>query len=266
MLTAYALLIWTWLYVVTALSGKTIPFRVGARIWFISNLGKYIPGKVWQIVQMGIMSTEQGIDPISSTTAAIVNAGVNVGCGLAISVIAGKSIFDRVLEPIGYAWLGRPLIVAAVICVCLLPFLLPYLFRFAHDRFGVAAPLEKPPTRAIAVSVVTNLVAWVLYGAAFKALILGILGTAQGSLADYTAAFALSYVVGYLFFLAPGGIGIREGTLISILVAVPLATAPEASAISVASRLWLVVIEIVPALLFLAYRRRPIDEKANPAG
>jgi uncharacterized membrane protein YbhN (UPF0104 family) len=67
-------------------------------------------------------------------------------------------------------------------------------------------------------------------------------------------------------FLVPGGIGVREWVLISVLLAAGLTTAPQASAISVASRLWLVVIEIVPALLFLAYRRRPFDETAKAAG
>src|ERR1043166_9604988 len=97
-LSAYALLIWTWLYVVRALSGRSMPYLIAARIWFISNLGKYIPGKIWQIVQMGLMSTEQGIDPVSSTAAAIVNAGVNVAMGLAVGVVAGAPLFDRLLR------------------------------------------------------------------------------------------------------------------------------------------------------------------------
>lgn len=265
-LAAYALLIWTWAFVLTELSGKSLPYGVAARIWFVSNLGKYIPGKVWQIVQMGIMSTEQGIDAVSSGSAAIVNAGVNVACGLAVGVVAGAPIFDRILEPYGYAWLSRTVAVLALVCVVLLPSILPRAFRLLNRRFGVAAPLNRPPTRAIIVSAVANIIAWVLYGAAFKFLIHGILGSAPGELIEYTAAFAISYVIGYLAILVPGGIGVREAVLITVLVSAPLATAPQATAISMASRLWLVVIEIVPALLFLAYRRRPLDEKAHPSG
>jgi len=265
-LTGFVLLIWTWAYVLAALSGKTLPFGIAARIWFVSNLGKYIPGKVWQIAQMGIMSAEQGIDPVSATSAAILNGGVNVACGLAVAVIAGAPIFDRMLEPSGYAWLSRTAAVAAVGGVFLSPVLLRRALQFAHRWFGVVTPLVKPPTRAIIVSVISNLIAWFLYGAAFKCLILGTLRTAPGSLIDYTAAFAISYVIGYLAIFVPGGIGVREWALISVLVAAPLASAPQATAISVASRLWLVVIEIVPALLFLAYRRRPPDETVKATG
>ena len=260
-LTAYALLIWTWLYVVAAFAGRTLPFGAGARIWFVSNLGKYIPGKVWQIVQMGLMSTEQGIDAVSSTAAAVVNAGVNVAMGLAVGVVAGAPIFDHVLESRGLAWVSRTAAALAVICVLLLPVILPWAFRFANRRFGVGPTIDGAPTSAIVVSAVANVIAWFLYGAAFKCLIMGLLGAAPASYLDYTAAFAISYVVGYLFLLSPGGLGVREGTLMIVMIAGGMATNSEAGAISVASRLWLVVIEVLPALLFLAYRPRPTDEK-----
>jgi len=260
-LSAYALLIWTWLYVVRALSGRTLPYRIGARIWFVSNLGKYIPGKVWQIVQMGLMSTEQGIDAVSSTAAAVVNAGVNVAIGLAVGVILGAPIFDRILEPYGVAWLSRTVAILALICLLLLPVMLPWAFRAGHRRLGVGAPLEGAPTNAIVVSAIANVIAWFLYGAAFYCLVIGLFGSPHGTLIENTAAFAISYVIGYLAFFVPGGVGIREGALILVLTAGGMATNIEASAISVSSRLWLVVIEVLPALLFLAYRPRRPDEK-----
>ena len=265
-LASFALLIRTLLFVLSELSGKSVPFLIAARIWFISNLGKYIPGKVWQILQMGLMFEEQGIDAVTSGMAAVINAGVNVACGVAVAVVAGAPIFDRILGPYGYAWLSKVVAVAAVICVALLPSLLPPAFRMAHAKLGVAVPLERPPTRAIIVAAVANVIAWILYGAAFKCLVRGVLGDAPGNLIDYTAAFAASYVVGYLAIFVPGGIGVREGVLIAVLVAGGLATSPGAAAISVASRLWLVVIEIVPALLFLAYRRRPRNETTPATG
>jgi hypothetical protein len=232
----------------------------GARIWFISNLGKYVPGKVWQIIQMGLMSTEQGIDPVSSTAAAIVNAGVNVAMGLAVGVVAGSSLFDRILEPYHLVWLGRPVAVLAMAGVILLPILLPWAFRVANQRLGIAAPIDGTPTRAIVVASLANVMAWALYGAAFQCLIHGLLGNAPASYEQYTGAFAISYVIGYIILIAPGGLGIREVALTVALTAGGMSTAVEASAITVASRIWLVVIDVLPALLFLAYRPRPTDE------
>jgi hypothetical protein len=52
----YCLLISAWAYIVKGLSGQAIPFLLAARIWFISNLGALLPGRVWGIIQMGTMS------------------------------------------------------------------------------------------------------------------------------------------------------------------------------------------------------------------
>ena len=263
-LLAYLVLIKSWLYILGALDGRTLPFLVGARIWFISNLGTLLPGRVWGIIQMGAMSTEQGIGAVAAGTASIINAAVNIACGMAVGVIAGTPIFAAYLGNL--AWLAWVAAALAIIGVCLLPALLPYVFRVARERFHVAAPVERPPARVFVVSAAANIIAWVLYGAAFQYLGRGILGLTTGSLMQHTAAFATSYVVGYLAFVVPAGVGVREGALQKVLLIAGLTTAPQAVALSLVSRLWLLIIQVLPALLFLAYRRRPIDEEANPAG
>ncbi|MEO5568434.1 MAG: hypothetical protein ABIR92_08080, partial [Gemmatimonadaceae bacterium] len=49
-LAAYGVLISSWLYILAALSGQSIPFLAGARIWFISGLGALLPGRIWGIL------------------------------------------------------------------------------------------------------------------------------------------------------------------------------------------------------------------------
>ena len=65
-LLTYVLLIETWRRVIVA-SGETLAFGDAARIWFVSNLGKYVTGKVWQIAAMGAMAQRSGV----SATAAV---------------------------------------------------------------------------------------------------------------------------------------------------------------------------------------------------
>ena len=57
----------------------------------------------------------------------------------------------------------------------------------------------------------------------------------------------------------------REFALQEILQLAGMASATQAVAVSVVSRLWLLIIQIVPALIFLAYRR-PRHEKDPAAG
>jgi hypothetical protein len=124
---------------------------------------------------------------------------------------------------------------------------------------GRAIDLGTLPHRALYQAVVGNLIAWVLYGIAFQLFVAGILGRASGSTADYVAVWAVAYVLGYLAFAVPAGLGARELALTDALTTVGLATVGQAAVIAVTARLWVTMLEIVPALIFLARgtRRRP---------
>ena len=59
--------------------------------------------------------------------------------------------------------------------------------------------------------------------------------------------------------------GAREVVLASALQALHLATGPEAAVITIASRLWLTVLEIVPGLLYLPRRLSPAAVESRSA-
>ena len=48
--------------------GATVPFPVLARIWFLSNLSRYIPGKIWQFVGVAELSRAVGLPALTSLT------------------------------------------------------------------------------------------------------------------------------------------------------------------------------------------------------
>ncbi|MDE3089722.1 MAG: hypothetical protein KGJ80_10130, partial [Chloroflexota bacterium] len=41
--------------------GEHFDFGFGARVWFLSNLTRYIPGNVWQVAAMMTMVGEKGV-------------------------------------------------------------------------------------------------------------------------------------------------------------------------------------------------------------
>jgi hypothetical protein len=261
-LCTYLVLIRSWLYIVTGLSGQSIPFLAGARIWFVSNLGTLLPGRVWGIIQMGAMSAEQGISPTAAAAASIINAVVNIATGMAVGAIAGSSILG------GYfgdrAALSSLLAGAAIVGVMALPVLVPWAFRVAR-QFGARIPEQHLPARLIAVSAAANVVSWILYGAAFLCLTRGVVDIESRSLVQHIAVNATSYVAGYVAFFTPAGLGVREETLQQLMVAAGMAMPAAAAAVSVVSRLWHLIIQVLPGLIFLAYRR-PSDEKDPAAG
>jgi hypothetical protein len=261
-LATYFVLIRAWLYIIAGLSGRSLPLLAGARIWFISNLGTLLPGRIWGIIQMGAMSADAGISPVAAGAASILNATVNIATGMAIGVIAGTPILISYYgENARWAWIPAALAIAGLLA---LPVLIPWAFRIARG-FGLKVPEQRVPARVIGVSAAANMLAWVLYGAAFLCLTLGMFDIPSKSLIQHTAVNATSYVAGYLFLPAPAGLGIREQTLFTAMVAAKMAPPAAAGAISVVSRLWQLIIQVLPALIFLAYRR-PSDEKDPAAG
>jgi uncharacterized membrane protein YbhN (UPF0104 family) len=265
-LAAYAFLIEIWRRVLARFNA-TVSFGDAARIWFVSNLGKYVPGKVWQVTTMAAMLNRLhvGVAAAGSAAAVITIANVVAGFGLlllvgvpAMTVLSGDTHTGVLIAT-----------VALVVAMLAAPFGIRLLSRLAgrvlHRPIAFSLPLA-----ASALSLAGCAVAWLLYGAAFELFTLSLLGQARAPWLSYVAAYTLSYLVGYLVLVVPGGIGPREAVLAAVLVALHMTTPAEAAAITIASRLWLTVLEIVPGLLYIVIPRRlgpppssAVDETIN---
>jgi hypothetical protein len=263
-LISYAILIQTWRTMLRGWSSTdttTLSFGNAARIWCISNLGRYVPGKVWQIMSMSAMASRAGVSPVASAGSALVNTVVNIATGLAIALALGWSWIDRFNADARVV--AVLLVILATLGLAFLPTVMPRLSAIVARLTGRDIALGSPPHSVIAIGVGGNIVAWILYGVAFQLLVRGVLGAPPGALWLYIAVFTASYVVGYLFLFLPGGIGPREGTMVVLLTALQLTTNKQAWVIAGASRIWLTVLEIAPGLLFWATdaARRP----SNPS-
>jgi hypothetical protein len=245
----YALLIETWRRILLAW-GERLGFGDAARIWFVSNLGKYVPGKIWQIGAMGVMAQQRNVSPAAAAGSAIVSTVVNIATGMAVALIAAW----RAVEVLsgGHPGLAIAVIAGILGSILLLPTMMPIGLAWLRRVTGRELALGAFPRRAVYIAIAGNLVAWIAYGIAFKLFVIGVLGSARGSTAHYIATYASSYVIGYLAFVVPGGLVVREAAQTEALIALQLTTAPQAAVVAVTSRLWLTVLELVPGVVFLA--------------
>jgi glycosyltransferase 2 family protein len=243
-LLTYALLIETW-RIVLAGWGYRLPFWEAARIWTISNLGKYIPGKVWALSAMAVMSEARGVSPLVAAGASVLITIINTVVGFLVVIASGARVLD--IPPAAIA-----VIIVAGAAVVLAPPMLPRLAALAGRVLKRDLTLPPLAMSAVVAAVAATAAAWVGYGIAFRLFVAGVLGSAPGSVALYTAVFAGSYLVGFIALFAPGGVGVREVVMAAGLDRAGFPTGP-AYLIVVASRLWLTVLEILPALLFLGH-------------
>jgi glycosyltransferase 2 family protein len=256
-LLSYAVLIATWRATVRAW-GERLGVADAARIWFVSNLGRYIPGKVWQIGAMGALAQLVGVSPIAAVGSALVVSLVHVVVGFAVVTLTGRELLTAALPP------GPSFAIAlAALAVALIaaPWLLAPLVAALRRLTGRDLVSPHLPPRAVWVAAVGSFVAWILFGVAFRLLATGLLGGTAGGMSAYVAVFTLSYLLGFLALFAPGGIGVRELSMAALLVSAGLTTEPEAAWLVVGSRLWLTVLEILPGTAFLLFRpRNPMNE------
>jgi uncharacterized membrane protein YbhN (UPF0104 family) len=146
----------------------------------------------------------------------------------------------------------------------LLPAIIPRLTAVARRLTGRDLDLGVLPPRAVYIAIGGNIIAWLMYGWSFQLLVHGVLGRTPGHFSDYVAAYALSYIMGYLAFFIPGGLGAREISLAFTLGTLNLANPKEAAVIAIVSRLWLTVLEVIPGLLYLAAGTRPATQAPTP--
>lgn len=251
-LGTYALLVQTW-RILLAGADESLPFWRAARIWSISNLWRYVPGKLWQIGVMAGLAHREHVSAVAAAGSAVLSTVMNIATGLAIVLLLGGrwlQEWDAAARPVAIG-----LVVLAVTGLMSLPYVLPRLSALAARLSGRDVQLKAPRTAALVLAILGNVLSWLLYGVAFFFLVRGVLGDAAGAPWQYIAVFTASYVVGYLFLVIPGGIGPREAVMVSLMTALSLATPKQAWLVAATSRVWLTILELAPGLLFLAYDR-----------
>jgi len=267
----YGLLIQLWRRVLR-LWDSSLSLGDAVRIWSVSGLGRYLPGRVAQIGAMAVMSRQSGVSPVAATGSALINTLLNIVAGVAVAAAAGGrellAALQRTVTGEGgsgeLALRGAGVaVVGAAIVILLLPWLLPPLARTASRIVRRDVKLPILPAGAVWLTAAGNALAWVLYGVAFHLFATGTLGGTAGATSAYVAVYTGSYIAGYLILLTPGGLGVREMVMVGLLQAFGLTAEPEAWVLALASRIWLTVLEVLPGLLFLALaavrpRRSPL--------
>lgn len=252
----------TWRLVIRAM-GYRVPFRQLARIWFLSGLGRYIPGKIWQFVGAAHIGRGSGLPAAVTVTALAAHT---------LFFLIGAALVSLYLVPEGLGISGSSLIA--------LWWLAPALFILVHPAVvGWALSLIRRITKKELVAwtagwgvgagiVMLAVVCWVITGAALHLFILSLTPLPPSAFLSVIGMNALSFIVGNLVFIAPAGLGAKEGTL-TLLLAAHVA-GPAAALIAVAARLWTVAAEVLPALFLLRDRDRadeaPVLTRAGTPG
>jgi len=225
--------------------GVRIPLLPLARTWFLANLSRYIPGVVWQFVSLAQFSGAAGLTPVLSITSLLVQMG------FMLLSAAGIGVIVLPLSPLGDAY---PLLRD-------LRWLAPLALLGVHPAViramvGVLARVSRRTTvewrgswRMGLVLLLLATLLWLAYGLAFFFFLRAFVPLPPTLLPAVTAIHAFAFLVGYLAFFAPAGLGFKDAAL-TLLLAGLLPTSVAAS-LAVLARLWSIAGEAIPALFLL---------------
>ncbi len=93
-LVTYALLIEGWRRILVAWDSH-VPFGDAARIWFLSNLGKYVPGNIWSLTAMGVMARRRGLSAIAAAGSSVIMQTVSLATGTAIVMVTSAKLLGQ---------------------------------------------------------------------------------------------------------------------------------------------------------------------------
>ena len=257
LLATYAVSCLIWREVVTGLGGPRLSPATRC-IFMISNLGRYVPGKVWSIAGMAVLAKGKGVPVAISATSAAVMQGV----GLLAAGAIGLGAFAGGPGPLPRWGLAGA---AGVVAVLLLLLAVPPLFRRAVALWFRLVRTSAPANLNAAMVLRWLLqitAAWVVVGASFW-LFAASLGV-ELSPVHAGSAFAAAYVAGYLMLFAPAGLGVREGFLV-VFLAPALGSAP-ATVLAIAARLWMTAADVLPAGILWAFHQRSLTPSTPNEG
>jgi hypothetical protein len=230
--------------------GEELERGEGIVAWLASNLGRYLPGKVWQLAGLAAYVRGRGDSAAAALSSSLALQAITLLTGAAFGLIlAGGSalgIADDAIPRLG--------LLLVALTLLLHPASIRAVTRVAARLMGEDAPARSPRVRSLVRAAAALCIVWCLHGAGFWLLLRGVAGEGHLPLGLATGVFATSYVVGYLILVAPGGLVAREGAMATLLVALRVVPWGAAVGLAGAARLWTVATELT-ALTFAAALR-----------
>jgi hypothetical protein len=224
-----------WLAILDALGVR--PQLRWAGLFFQAQLGKYIPGSVWQYAGRAAVARANRI-PVRPV-------GVSLVIEFAASAVAAGSMAAFLI-----GWWGAAVVAAIAVLLIAVELL--------------ARPLG-PLAFAVVRATLLYLPVWLVLGGSFWLCARGLVAVSARDLAFYVGAFAVAWLAGLVAIYAPGGLGVREAVLVALLSS--RIGAADALVVAATSRLMLIVVDVVLAgVATVTMRRgRPRLDAADPA-
>jgi len=248
----------------SGLAAKQVSFRTAFTLFHLANITRYLPGRIWGVVRLLSLSGQFGLSKTAVGSSLTLHVGIETAIGglIAMSLLFSKQMRETatdVLEKVSAHTLLLTLAVIAVMAVFV--FLLPTGAHHARQFLKTLTPLLTNALLWVSVLVSHSLL-WYCQGLAFYLFVRSFAPVQWADAGVLTACFAFAWIVGFLSFLTPGGLGVREG-LLGLLLANCMSVS-QATLVALLCRLWMLSAEMVLAAIAFLINRRCDERQSSP--
>jgi len=243
-----------WRYILRRL-GYALTFADSMRIWFLSQAGRYVPGKVWFALGRIYLCERKGIPRAVAMIATALELGLVLASALIVFGVASIWVpaIGLISYPLGFAIVGIVLVASH-----------PRFLKGFLRRFGKVSGEIQVRYRDTLRIMLIYVVCWIVYGLGFylvatsfriptQTLDLRVVSQLEATVA-MTGINSIAWAAGLVSVITPAGLGIREG--ISGILLSRLADKPYPVLIPLVARLWVTIGEVATIGIVLLQRGR----------
>ncbi len=247
------------------------------RAYLVSHLGKYVPGKAMvvvvrtgMVVPFGARASTAAIATFYETLVMMAAGGLIAAAGFATAAGSDRVNLDLpVLGPVLLPVYGLAALSGLGLGLAFLTVVLPPVFRRLAGLVSSPIPGVGPEAlphltgRLLVQGLLWSSAGWVLLGLSQLAVVRAFdpegakALTALGLVPVVIASVALATIAGFVVAVLPGGLGVREGVLMSALA--PALGSDRAVVAALMLRLVWVAAELAAAVVLVPLFRRPGD-------
>ena len=257
LLTSFAILIiyrtlrvFPWLTLYQSTTSKSVSFLSSWTLLQLSELGRYLPGKVGQFVGISVLCCSLEIsrgDAIASTFLQLAFQcllGVFIGIPVLLSPEA-KELLQKMFTNLWHNSFRSITLFGAFVGIGAVLFIL-LRKRLSSQKVHIQTAIRSifSFNKMFRLTVI-YLLLWACLGVGFFFFVKSIYPIQIVQLPIIMSVYPFAWSIGFLSFITPGGLGVREGVL-SIFSAACLPPA-TATLVALLSRLWVINTEVILA-------------------
>ncbi len=239
-----------WLTIYQKTTSKSVSIFSVWIFFQLSELGKYLPGKVGHFVGIVALSRPLGIAKTGAIVSTLIQLifqctlGALIGLPALLSP-AARELLRNSLEHFQH---NIPLLIGILVVVVGLCAVFLILFR--KQLFISKTYLQESKQAIFSIMGTLHLIGiylllWVFSGIAFFLFVKSIYAIHITQFPIIMSIYAFAWSLGFMSLVTPGGLGVREGILSLLLTCcLPPATA---TLVALLSRLWVISVEILLA-------------------